>query len=58
MKFCDIYVQSLVFEGYGITVVEALGKVILVSDIPEFRKYLRSSKLVAYIQKNRLFKVF
>ncbi|MFI3213069.1 MAG: glycosyltransferase [Eubacteriales bacterium] len=42
MKFCDVYVQPSVFEGYGITVAEAkaLGKIIVASDIPEFLEQL------------------
>lgn len=46
MKFCDVYVQPSVFEGYGITVAEAkaLGKVIVASDIPEFREQLGDYK--------------
>lgn len=42
MNIADIYVQPSRFEGYGITVAEAmaLGKKIIASNIPEFRELL------------------
>ena len=45
MKFADIYVQPSRFEGYGITVAEAkaLNKVIITTDIPEFREQIEEN---------------
>lgn len=42
MKFCDVYVQPSIYEGYGITIAEVkvLGKYIVAADIPEFREQL------------------
>ena len=46
MKMCDIYVQPLRWEGFGITVAEAkaLNKPIVVSNIPEFVEQIENNK--------------
>ena len=46
INMADIYVQTSRFEGYGITVAEAkmLGKMIVASNIPEFRFLLDGEK--------------
>ena len=54
MKIADIYVQPSRFEGYGITVAEAkvLNKVIIASDIPEFRELLDKKELLFNNKEN------
>lgn len=46
IKACDIYVQPSRYEGFGITVIEAkaLGKPIIVSNIPEFKEQIINEK--------------
>lgn len=46
ISMADIYVQTSRFEGYGITVAEAkmLGKMIVASNIPEFKYQLDGEK--------------
>ena len=46
MKKADIYVQSSRFEGHSVTMMEAkkIEKVIIASDIPDFREQLKGDK--------------
>ena len=46
IKMADIYVQPSRFEGYGITVAEAkaLERMIIASNIPEFKEQLKNGK--------------
>lgn len=54
MKYGDIYVQPSRFEGFGITVCEAkaLGKPMVVSDIPEFREQILDG-VNGFVAKNK-----
>ena len=52
MRIADVYVQPSRFEGFGITVAEAIAlkKPIVASDIPEFRVLLNNKK--CYLASN------
>ena len=47
MAAADLYVQPSVFEGYGLTVSEALvsGCYVVATDIPEFREQIKNERL-------------
>ena len=46
MATADLYVQPSIFEGYGLTVSEAMvtGRYVIVSDIPSFREQVESDE--------------